>query len=236
MMKLIAFLAMIALSDAFDCPGFPAPFDIAQECDGSALFEDFPGDSTTLSGAELEAYTSFCCYMNIPRKIPGGPSVFVESRIDCCVADDIIIDAYGDKQRIPSAGAGPEQYSGLDDFRARTTKPALAPRPPGAYSLSDHRVKAIVNNLVILRNFEQGTVGSTGNSWAVEKVLFFHFEEYRMKYIQVWSDTLPIADAFCEGDEGLVCKKKKKVGKKGKKHGRRLMNKVKNAYEAQYVN
>lgn len=206
---------------AFDCPGFSSPFDPATECDSQALFDDFPGDSTSLSGSELDAYLSFCCYMRIPSAIPGGPSVFVESRIECCVSEDIVIDAYGDKERIPSAGAGADSYVGLDDFRSRTTKPALAPRPPGTYSLANHRVKAIVNNLVILRNFETGTVGNTGKSWEVEKVLFFHFEGYRMKYIQVWSDTLPIADAFCSNEDGLVCPASTKEGKKGKKGGKK---------------
>ena len=195
---------------AFDCPGFTSPFDPVAECDNQDLFSDIPGDSTTLTGTELKSYLSFCCYMRIPSVIQGGPSVFVDSRIDCCVSKRIQIDAYGDKQRIPSAGAGPDKFKGHDAFKLRTTKPALAPRPPGSYSLTNHKVKAIVNNLVILRNLESGTVGSTGKSWEVEKVLFFHFDEdYKMDYIQVWSDTLPIADAFCDSDTGLVCANKK---------------------------
>ena len=44
-----------------------------------------------------------------------------------------------------------------------------------------------------------------------------------MKYIQVWSDTLPIAYTCYEGDTELVCKKKNKGGKKVKKNGERLM-------------
>ena len=223
-LRLATFLAVLSTTTitqaaAFNCPGFTSPFDPVAECDGQALFEDFPGNSNILTGSELEAYMSFCCYMRIPSAIPGGPSVFVNSRIDCCVSEDIVIDAYGDRERIPSAGAGPDSYVGLDDFRTRTMKPALAPRPPGSYSLTNHRVKAIVNNLVILRNLEKGTVGTTGKSWEVEKVLFFHFQGFRMEYIQVWSDTLPIADAFCDNEEGLVCvePKRTKAGKKTRK-------------------
>ena len=197
-------LQLVHLSSAFDCPGFPSPFDAVNECDNQDLFSDLPYDSTNLTGQELQAYLSFCCYMRVPSVISGGPTVFVESRIECCVADDVQIDAYGDKTRIPTAGSGHDAYIGLDDFRTRTTKPALLPRPPGSYSLSNHRVKAIVNNLVILRNLETGVVGSTGKSWEVEKVLFFYFDGYRANYIQVWSDTLPIADAFCDGGD-MVC-------------------------------
>ena len=53
--------------NSLHCPGFTSPIDPIAACDQHPMFQSFPGDSTTLTGAELDAYLGFCCWLTMQQ-------------------------------------------------------------------------------------------------------------------------------------------------------------------------